>query len=74
MLGAVLGTLAVGLRVTGLWAQAAPPQKIRIASFNIQVFGTGKAANTAVMTVLSRTARQFHVLAVQDPWYGDGSK
>ena len=60
-----LGTF-VTLGVAGLWPQARGPQKIKIASFNIQVFGTEKAANEAVMTVLSRIARQFHVLAVQE--------
>jgi len=43
-----------------------PPKTIRIASFNIQVFGTTKAANPRVMTVLSRIAREFDVMAVQE--------
>ena len=62
-------SLCVGVATPA--AQAAPPQRIKIASFNIQVFGTDKAANDAVMTMLSRIARQFHVLAVQE--FRDGT-
>lgn len=65
-LAVVVGTLGLGWAVTVLGAQAAPPRKIRVASFNIQVFGLHKAAQPAVMTVLSRIARQFHVMAVQE--------
>jgi endonuclease/exonuclease/phosphatase family metal-dependent hydrolase len=49
-----------------LLAQAAPPQKIRIASFNIQALGVTKAQNPRVMAVLSRIARRFDVMAVQE--------
>ena len=39
---------------------------IRIASFNIQVFGEHKLAKPAVMNVLARVMRNFDVIAVQD--------
>jgi endonuclease/exonuclease/phosphatase family metal-dependent hydrolase len=39
---------------------------IRIASFNIQVFGTTKADKPVVMEILARVVRQFDVVAVQE--------
>lgn len=49
---------------------AAPPvgdgPTIRIASFNIQVFGKSKAENVSVINTLALTIRQFDVVAVQE--------
>jgi deoxyribonuclease-1-like protein len=39
---------------------------IRVASFNIQVFGNSKAAKPKVMNVLAETIRQFDVVAIQE--------
>ena len=39
---------------------------IRIASFNIQVFGTSKAAKPEVMQVLASVVRQFDIVAIQE--------
>ncbi len=39
---------------------------IRIASFNIQVFGTTKLAKQEVMQVLAETVRKFDVVAIQE--------
>jgi endonuclease/exonuclease/phosphatase family metal-dependent hydrolase len=39
---------------------------VRIASFNIQVFGESKLAKPQVMHVLADVARQFDVLAIQE--------
>lgn len=39
---------------------------IRIASFNIQVFGTSKLDKPDVMDVLVRTVRQFDIVAIQE--------
>ena len=41
-------------------------ESIRIASFNIQVFGTSKVDNPAVMEVLARTIRNFDIVAIQE--------
>lgn len=41
-------------------------ETIRIASFNIQVFGETKVQNAPVMDVLSRIARNFDVIAIQE--------
>jgi deoxyribonuclease-1-like protein len=41
-------------------------ESIRIASFNIQVFGTSKVSNEPVMEILARTIRQFDVVAIQE--------
>lgn len=51
-------------------AMAAPMAEaddtLRIAAFNIQVFGQTKAGRPEVMTVLARIAREFDVLVVQE--------
>ena len=39
---------------------------IRIASFNIQIFGESKRSKTEVMDILARIAREFDVMAVQE--------
>jgi endonuclease/exonuclease/phosphatase family metal-dependent hydrolase len=39
---------------------------IRIATFNIQVFGESKRSKPEVMDVLAKTARNFDILAVQE--------
>lgn len=39
---------------------------VRIASFNIQVFGTSKLQDARVMDVLARTVRQFDAVAIQE--------
>ena len=49
----------------------APPvtragETIRIASFNIQVFGTSKANKPHVMEKLAQIVRQFDVIAIQE--------
>lgn len=40
--------------------------KIRIASYNIQVFGITKEAKVGVMQVLAEIVRQFDVIAIQE--------
>ncbi len=49
----------------------APPVKrtgdsVRIASFNIQVFGTSKASKSHVMEILARIVRRFDIVAIQE--------
>jgi len=39
---------------------------IRVASFNIQVFGTTKSKKPHVMDILARIVRQFDIVAVQE--------
>lgn len=41
-------------------------ESIRIASFNIQVYGTSKVSNEPVMEILARTIRQFDIVAIQE--------
>lgn len=45
---------------------AAVGETIRIASFNIQVFGTSKARNPQVMDILAKVIRQFDIVAIQE--------
>ncbi len=47
-------------------AAGAPGDTIRVASFNIQVFGEEKLAKPRVMEVLAAVVRQFDVVAVQE--------
>ena len=42
------------------------PDRLRIASYNIQVFGQSKISNPRVIAVLARAIRQFDVIAVQE--------
>ncbi len=41
-------------------------ETIRIATFNIQVFGESKTENSRVMDVLAQVARRFDVVAIQE--------
>jgi endonuclease/exonuclease/phosphatase family metal-dependent hydrolase len=41
-------------------------ETIKIASFNIQVFGTSKSAKPHVMNVLAQVIRRFDVVAIQE--------
>jgi hypothetical protein len=43
-----------------------PGETIKIASFNIQVFGQSKLSKPAVMEILARIIRQFDVVAIQE--------
>jgi len=43
-----------------------PPDKILIASFNIQVFGESKVSKPEVVAVLADVIRQFDVIAIQE--------
>jgi len=49
---------------------SAPPVRtsgtIRVASFNIQVFGTSKAGKAQVMDILARIVREFDIVAIQE--------
>lgn len=44
----------------------APGDTIRMASFNIQVFGTSKSSKPQVMDILARVIRRFDVVAIQE--------
>lgn len=46
--------------------RSAASDTIRIASFNIQVFGTSKIQKPAVMDVLTKTVRKFDLVAIQE--------
>lgn len=51
-------------------SSSTPPPKsgdtIRIATFNIQVFGTSKLSKTHVVDMLARIVRQFDIVAIQE--------
>lgn len=58
------------LALGGGWYLVGPPQEegpvIRVAAFNIQVFGKTKAGKPEVMDVLARVARGFDIVVVQE--------
>jgi deoxyribonuclease-1-like protein len=43
-----------------------PNDRIRIGTYNIQVFGTSKIAKPDVMSVIVQTIRQFDIVAIQE--------
>jgi deoxyribonuclease-1-like protein len=45
---------------------AVPADTVKIASFNLQVFGTSKAGKPEVMSILGQIIRRFDVVAVQE--------
>jgi len=47
-------------------SSSSPVDTIRIASFNIQVFGRSKASKPEVMEVLANIISQFDVVAIQE--------
>ena len=55
---------------TSSYTPGAPIQKpadaIRIASYNIQVFGTSKLAKTWVVDILAKVVRHFDIVAIQE--------
>ncbi len=52
--------------LTKLAANRRDRSTIRVASFNIQVFGTSKAKDPEVMKILADTVRRFDVVAIQE--------
>ncbi len=60
-----------GLALSGCGdSDKAPPVavdgSIRVAAFNVQVFGQSKRSKVDVMDILTRTAREFDVMLVQE--------
>ena len=51
---------------TGYPTATSAPPTIKIASFNIQVFGVSKLKKTPVMQVLAEVVRRFDVVAIQE--------
>jgi endonuclease/exonuclease/phosphatase family metal-dependent hydrolase len=47
------------------------PETVRIATFNIQVFGKKKASDSEVMPILAQIVSQFDVVAIQEVRGGD---
>jgi len=60
--GAAAPTQPVGVEPPGREAA----DTIRVASFNIQVFGTSKANKPEVMNILAEVIRSFDVVAIQE--------
>ena len=56
----------VSIEAAGLPPVARQGETIRVASFNIQVFGESKLNKQGVMRLLAQTVRQFDVVAVQE--------
>jgi deoxyribonuclease-1-like protein len=70
-LGEIAAPWEAGQGSTDSSGFAAPPvqhngDSIRVASFNIQVFGESKSSKPQVMDILARIVRRFDVVAVQE--------
>ncbi len=48
------------------WSQPVPPDRLRIATFNIQALGKSKAARPTVMNHLLQILSRFDVIAIQE--------
>ncbi|OHB78078.1 MAG: hypothetical protein A2W31_16490 [Planctomycetes bacterium RBG_16_64_10] len=57
---------AVGRHATSALKGERDGRVIRIASFNIQVFGEGKARKPHVMEILAEIVRRFDIVAIQE--------
>jgi len=57
----ILGILSCGNKSNG-----ASPDTIKIASFNIQIFGQSKASKQEVMDILAQIIREFDIVAIQE--------
>jgi len=57
----ILGILSCGNKSNG-----ASPDTIKIASFNIQIFGQTKASKQEVMDILVQIIREFDIVAIQE--------
>lgn len=58
----------VSIQPQNTWGNqpSAPGRTLRIASYNIQVFGTKKASKPYVMKVLAQIIAQFDIVAIQE--------
>jgi endonuclease/exonuclease/phosphatase family metal-dependent hydrolase len=56
------------LKIQESWPQraVAQPSTIKIASFNIQVFGQAKISDAKIMDVLSRIIERYDIVAIQE--------
>jgi endonuclease/exonuclease/phosphatase family metal-dependent hydrolase len=62
----IRGTVPAAHSGQGGMAVSGSGEPIRIASFNIQVFGTSKAGKPEVMDILAQVVRNFDVVAIQE--------
>ena len=66
MLMALIAAVGTVQSVPTASAAGASPETIRIATFNIKVFGPTKAGKPAVMGVLADIVRKYDIVAVQE--------
>lgn len=66
MLMALVTAVGAGQAVSAASAADASPETIRIATFNIKVFGPTKAGKPDVMSVLAGIVRKYDIVAVQE--------
>ncbi|KKN26219.1 hypothetical protein LCGC14_0876820 [marine sediment metagenome] len=62
----ILGLAFVGCGDDEKAPRVAVDGSIRVAAFNVQVFGQSKRSKPEVMDVLARTAREFDIMLVQE--------
>ena len=66
LLFAVLIITILSLLSSGNKSNGASPDTIKIASFNIQIFGKTKASKQEVMDILAQIIREFDIVAIQE--------
>ena len=66
MLMSLMTTAGIVQAVSAASATDASPETIRIATFNIKVFGPKKAGKADVMAVLAGIVRKYDIVAVQE--------
>jgi endonuclease/exonuclease/phosphatase family metal-dependent hydrolase len=62
--GSVIGALGGGIVLIG--PEISTVDSIRVAAFNVRVFGQSKLSQPEVMQVLADVAREFDVIAIQE--------
>ncbi len=62
----IILTLAVTLLLFGCNEKVFSNETIKIATFNIQIFGKAKRQKEDVMEVLTKTVRNFDIIAIQE--------
>lgn len=66
LLIAFLIITSLGILSCGNKSNGASPDTIKIASFNIQIFGQTKASKQEVMDILAQIIREFDIVAIQE--------
>ena len=66
----IIAAAGIGLSLAGLYyythKPTPPPVQLKLASFNIQTFGKAKCEKAEIMDILTKTIKNFDLVAVQE--------